>query len=485
MSDEATPEGPYPYRHTKIIATLGPATESEEMLAQLIRARVDVVRLNMAHATHDWVREIVARIRSVSAHLDREVAIMMDVKGPEIRTGDVDEPLELHRGDKIDFVISPEIRHARRDSGVPTVDVNYPGLMTDLTVGDTVLVDNGLMRMRVEERTDDYIRCEVRIGGTLASRRHINLPGIKINLPALTEKDKGDIDVGIEAGIDLFALSFAREPGDITLFKTYLHKHNANTPIFAKIEDQSAIKNIEAIIEASDGLMVARGDLGIEIPFENLPIVQREAVLSCKRKGKPVIIATHMLESMIEQPLPTRAEISDVANAIFEKADCVMLSGETTIGKYPVECVETFDRVARRIEDYHDVKLNTDLIVHDDRERLVRSAAYLAQDLDRCGILVFTRSGHLTNVMSALRPIGSPIFGFTDNPATFRQMLYKWGIEPFFMPFSEEAEETILHAFKFLGRKGWIKVGDKIVVITNVLANDKKIVDSIQLRIVE
>src|SRR4051812_22371946 len=337
-------------RLTKIIATLGPATESAEMLGKLITAGVDIVRLNMAHAKHDWTRLVIRRIRAAAELAGREVAIMMDIKGPEIRTGDLAVPIELKPGEIFDFTVKPDAE--RHGVEVRSVDVNYRDLVNDIKVGDTVLVDSGLIRLEVLSKDQAHIRCRLLTPGSLTSRRHINLPGVKVNLPAFTEKDKGDTLVGLEEGIDYVALSFVREAADIVQLRTFLKEHNApEVRIVAKIEDQSAIDNLDEIIEATDALMVARGDLGIEVPLQELPVIQRRAVRTCLAIGRPVIIATHMLESMIGQPMPTRAEITDVANAVYEQADCVMLSGETTVGKYPLECVAVLDTIARRVED--------------------------------------------------------------------------------------------------------------------------------------
>ena len=323
-------------RQTKIIFTLGPATDSEEMLEQLITGGADVARLNMAHANHEWTRDVIRRIRTVSQRVGREIAIMMDIKGPEIRTGDVEAPIELKVGEEFDFTVRPGGEPGQSPEEIRSVGVNYENLVNDISIGDIVLVDNGLMRFEVTDKIDGRrIRCKVLIDGQLTSRRHINLPGVKVNLPAFTEKDRRDTLVGIEEGIDFVALSFVREASDITTLREFLLENGSKARIIAKIEDQSAIQNLDEIINACDALMVARGDLGIECPLEDLPVIQRRALKACFDRGRAVIIATHMLESMIESPVPTRAEITDVANAVYEEADCVMLSGETTIGKIP------------------------------------------------------------------------------------------------------------------------------------------------------
>jgi pyruvate kinase len=471
------------YRKTKIIFTIGPATQDEATLERLIHTGVDICRINMAHADHAWTREIIQRVRAVCDRVGRKIAIMMDVKGPEIRTGDVPETFELEKGETFDFTFGEGIGGVGED-GIRRVDVNYPGFSKDIKVGDTVLVDSGLMRLLVLEIENQRVRCEVIIPGPLGNRRHINLPGVRVNLPALTKKDQGDVDVGIDEGIEFFALSFVREPNDLDIFHRYLSDKGSHARVIAKIEDQQAIRNLEDIIKASDGLMVARGDLGVECPFEDLPLIQSRAINTCIQNIKPVIVATHMLESMIDSPIPTRAEVTDIANAIREEADCVMLSGETTIGKYPVECVETINRIANRMEAADGPVLREDLELRLPKSKMLRSAAYLASELDDAGIVVFTRRGRLAQKLSSLRA-KVPVYAFTDNPDVFAQLLIMRGIEPFFLEFdNNDPERTIQNAFEMLKARSWAKAGASMVVITNVIAG-KKIVDTIQLREVD
>lgn len=468
------------YRHTKVVFTIGPATSEEAILEKLLNVGVDVCRLNMAHASHDWTRQTIATVRRVCERVGRHIAIMMDVKGPEIRTGDVGEELQLEAGETFDLLIKEE----SRDPAVRGTTVNYPSLYRDVSVGDMVLVDSGLIRMKVLEVNEERIRCEVRIPGPMGNRRHINLPGVKVNLPCLTQKDRDDIKVGIECGVDFYALSFVREPDDLDILRRYISDNGSEANIIAKIEDQTAISNLDEIILAADGLMVARGDLGIEIPYETLPIVQHRAVQTCLRMGKPVIIATHMLESMITSPMPTRAEISDVANAVLEQADCVMLSGETTVGKYPVECVDVLNRIINAIEGQDGPAYNQLIKLKTPKALMLRSAAILAGEISNSAIVVFTRSGYLTQILSALRPRKSPVFGFTDIPSIFKNMLMLWGIEPFLTTFDDDPEKTIKTAVEQLKASGWVEPGTRLIVITNVLAG-KRIVDTIQLRSVE
>ncbi|GHC01484.1 pyruvate kinase [Cerasicoccus arenae] len=470
------------YRHTKIVFTLGPASESEERLEELIHARVDVCRLNMAHASHEWTRNSIRRVREVCERVNRHIAIMMDVKGPEIRTGDLPEKIMLEAGERFDFLVKGNI-FDNLEEGIRGVTVNYPKFVDDVSPGGTLLVDSGLVRMKILEVLEDRVRCEVVIPGPMGNRRHINLPGTQISLPALTDKDRADIALGVEEGVDFFALSFVREAEDLDILRRHLASLGSQARIIAKIEDQTAISNLDSIVTASDAVMVARGDLGIECPYEQLPVIQRRIVKKCIEQKKPVIIATHMLESMIENPLPTRAEVSDIANAVFEKADAIMLSGETTTGNYPAECVEVMDRIARQIErELRNDPLMPEVQLKTPKAQMLKASTQLAQDLN-AGIIVFSRKGYLAEVLSALRPGYSPIFCFTDEPLLFKQMLLLRGVEPFLMEFSDNTETTILNSFERLknSRFRWAAPGDWMVVITNVIVGERSI-DSVQMR---
>ena len=472
-------------RRTKIIVTLGPATESEAMLEKLFRAGAGIVRLNMAHAKHDWTRLVIRRVRAVSARIGRDVAIMMDIKGPEIRTGDLTVPIEIKAGEIFDFTVKPGASNPAIEGGeeIRSVDVNYPNLVNDIKVGDSVLVDNGLLRLEVLATDEARIRCRVIIPGELKSKRHINLPGVKVNLPSFTEKDRADTTVGLEEGIDFIALSFVREAKDIAVLRAFLSEKKSRCRIIAKIEDQSAIDNLDSIVTACDALMVARGDLGIECPFEELPVIQRRAVRACLAQGRPVIVATHMLESMISQPVPTRAEITDVANAVFELADCVMLSGETTIGKYPLECVQMLDKIARRIEKEESGESRPPAVFTGERMKVLHSAVVLANELPRSKLLTFTRHGFMAQGLAMLRPVHSPIIAFTPSPEVFRQLRLLRGVAPVLMPLASEPDVTIENAIALLRREGRIVPGDKLIVATDIVSQDR-LVDSVQLRTV-
>src|SRR5437899_891691 len=386
-------------RQTKIIATLGPATESAEMIGRLIDAGVNLFRLNMSHATHDWTRRVVKDIREAAASRQRFIGVMMDTQGPAIRTGELGVPLDLRPGQKFTLTVRGERSEEER-----SVDVNYENFVNDINPGDVVLIDNGALQMKVLAKSGNKVECEVLTEGKLGSRRHINLPGVKVSLPALTAKDIADVRLGLELAVDFIALSFVREARDLLQLKELFGQAKPPPQVIAKIEDQQALVNLDAIIRESDALMVARGDLGIEVPYEELPIIQRRIVKACLQHGKPVIVATHMLESMIESPMPTRAEVTDVANAVFEQADAIMLSGETTVGKYPLKCVEVFDRIAQRIERSGGANFYEQADLTSPRQKMVKSAVVLANELKADAIVVFTIRGNMARHAAWMRP---------------------------------------------------------------------------------
>jgi len=463
-------------RRTKIICTIGPATEKTETLRGLLEAGADICRLNMSHAKHDWVRELVPRAREIAAEMGRPIAILLDTQGPAIRTGTLKSDLKLKVGDILEFTV----RGAKSEEKY-SVDVNYDGLANDISVGDVVLVDNGVMRLRVLAKKQNRIRCEVLTPGVLGSRRHINLPGVNVNLPPLTEKDLNDVALGVELKVDFVALSFARKTSDLRALRRVLKKAKSTAKVIAKIEDQSAVRNILGMIEEADVVMIARGDLGVECPMEELPIIQRKIVKSCLRVGKPVIVATHMLESMIENPVPTRAEITDVSNAVFEQADAIMLSGETSTGRYPIECVKVFDRVARRIERSGGAGYGQDAMLEDTREKTVASAVVLANSLSRSKIVVFTHHGTMAHYASNLRPEHAPIFAFTPSESVLRQIVILWGTHPILLDFASDPNVTIESAITYLRKQKLTEPGDHLVVLSDMLGGRDK-VDSIQLR---
>ena len=441
-------------RKTKIICTLGPATESAEQINALIAAGANVFRLNMSHARVGWVRTVVGRIREQSEILGQPVGILMDLQGPSIRTGDLAEPLELEVGDAMELTLGDV-----ESSQALSTSVNYPGLDGDLSVGDKVLVDNGVIHLKVLEIKNGRIHTEVLTAGKMGSRRHINLPGVRVKMPSLTDKDRMNVELAAELGLDFVALSFVRERQAIDELRALLAKHGCDARVIAKMEDQQAVTNVEEIVEASDVVMVARGDLGVEVHIEEMPILQRLIVKKCVQIGRQVIVATQMLESMIENPIPTRAEVTDVANAVFEEASAVMLSGETSIGEYPVACVKILDKIARRTERSGGVGFAEAAILKTNKEKTVRAAVVLADSIQGSKILVLTKRGVLANYVARLRPSQAPIYAMAPEAAVCRRLTLNRGLHPMEMAFNDDAEAMVDAAVELLKEAGFVKKG--------------------------
>ena len=430
----------------------------------------------MSHAPREWVRKIVPRIRKLAQESGRPVGVLLDTQGPAIRTGPVKTPLELKKDDVLEFTV----RHAKKTQK-KSVEVNYDKFTDDVKPGDTVLVDNGLIKLTVIEKKKNRVLCKVMTPAALGSRRHINLPGVHVSLPPLTKKDIADVALGAQLGVDFVALSFVRKSGDLIELRNLLARKKSKAQVLAKIEDQAAVESIDDIIKTADIVMVARGDLGIEVPMEELPIIQRRIVKTCIRLGKPVVVATHLLESMITNRIPTRAEITDVANAVFEQADAIMLSGETTVGRYPVECVEVLNRVAARIERSGGAGYAASAILDDARKKTVASAVVLANSLARSKIIVFTRHGRMARNTSNLRPERATIFAFTPSEEVRRQLSICWGVCAARIEFSNDPNMTIETAQKYLRDQKLISAGDNLVIVSDVRARDA-LIDCVQLR---
>jgi pyruvate kinase len=459
-------------RKTRIICTLGPATESPEMLRKLIAAGADVFRLNMSHAKHEWCHDVANRIREASDEIGRTVGILFDLQGPSIRTGDVEEKIILNKGDKVEF--RKEGTEARLKK---STTVNYGGLMTDVHEGDDLTVDNGELLMKIEQLEEDRMVCLVKTAGSMGSRRHINLPGVKLSLPALTEKDRADIKVAAACRTDFVAGSFVRDAGHVRELRAALLKENCTAQIVSKLEDQEAMRHLDDIIVESDAIMVARGDLGIEVHVEELPIIQRRIVKRCHQHGRRVIVATHMLESMIHNPTPTRAEVTDVSNAVYEEADAIMLSGETTIGKHPVRCVEVMDRVSRRIERSGGLGYGKEAILRTEKQKTIKAAVGLADSIANSLLVVFTRSGATAHQAALLRP-KTPIFAFTPDAAICSKLTLSRGVRSFEITFEETPRETIAAAVKLLRRERDVQPGTPLIMVSDIL-QEGHAVDSI------
>lgn len=462
-------------RKTKIICTIGPVTESIVMLEKLASAGMNIARLNMSHGSHESHAKIIDSIKILNKKLDHPVAILLDTQGPEIRTGDLADDLHLNEGDTISIV-------ARGAESVEesSIHINYDDLINDVTIGDTITVDNGLINLEVLEKHDRMMQVKVIDGGLLKSKRHVNLPGIRVNLPAITDKDRRDIEFGISQEVDFIALSFVREAADINQLREILCESKSETKIIAKLEDQEAITNMVEIIDAADGIMVARGDLGVEIPLEVLPRIQRRIIRTCAEMGKRVIVATHMLESMIENPIPTRAEVTDVANAVYEEADAIMLSGETTVGKYPVKCVEILDRIARSTESSRGLRFTDNLEVTNDKQQIAKAAVTLAESISAKAIIVPTQRGRMANRVTNCHPQESIICAFTNSDLTMRQLMLNRNVLSYQITFSKDPEKTLASAAAIMLQRNDFSPSDPVVVISDALAGSG--FEAIQIR---
>jgi pyruvate kinase len=462
-------------RKTKIVCTIGPISSSYDMLEKLATAGMNVARLNMSHGAHDNCEKIIKAIRTLNKKLDHPVAVLIDTQGPEIRTGDLNNDLNLKSGDVVSVVARGEA-----DVESSSIHINYEDIIHDVEVGDKITVDNGLINLEVLSKEARIMQCKVIDGGVLKSKRHVNLPGIRVNLPAITEKDKRDIAFAVEQEVDFIALSFVRSPEDIHTLKKLLGKKADKIKIIAKIEDQEGVKNLDDIIAVSDGIMVARGDLGVEIPFELLPRVQRRIIRQCAIHGKRVIVATHMLESMIESPMPTRAEVTDVANAVYEEADAIMLSGETTIGKYPIKCVEVLDKIARATENSRGLRFSDNLEHNYDKQEIATAAAKLAESINARAIIVPTRRGLMANLVTNCHPQAPIICAFTNDSRTRRQLMLNRNVLSYRINFSSDPEKTLSNAARIMLSRKEFHNEDKVVVISDALSGQG--IESIQIR---
>lgn len=461
-------------RRTKIICTIGPATDSYEMLQQMYETGMDIVRLNMSHGDHASHQKIIKAIKTLNNKVKFPIPILLDTQGPEIRTGTLERDFELKEGN----VITISVRAAEVEES--SIQIHYEELMETVEVGDRITVDNGLINLEVLKKNPRDMQCKIIDGGRLGSRRHVNLPGIKVNLPAITKKDRADILFGMAEEVDFIALSFVRSADDIRQLNQLLGSKAGKIKVIAKIEDQEGLKNIEAITAEADAVMVARGDLGVEINVEDLPNVQRNIVRICHEQGKRVIVATHLLESMIKNPIPTRAEVTDVANAIYEEVDAIMLSGETTVGKYPLKCVEYLDKIAVKSEGLPGLDFAQFLEKTDVKQHIAAAAVNLAMSLNAKGIIVITRRGLTARYVTNCRPRNCPIYAFTNDSRSRRQMVLNRSVRPFRIAFSNDPEKTIIHAMELLKEKERLHTGDEVVVISDVIS--ARGIETIQVR---
>ena len=454
-------------RKTNIIGTIGPASESEEMFTKLVEAGLNVARINFSHGGYEENAEKIATIKRVREKLNKPVALLLDTKGPEIRTGKLesgDEKVTIEEGQEFTFIHDDIIGNNTKTT------VTYKDLYKDVKPGAKILVDDGAIEFEVVSVEGKDIKCKALNTAKLGSRKTMNVPGLKLNLPALAQKDIEDITNGVKAGFDFIAASFVRRASDVEAIRELLNKNGGeHVKIISKIESQEGIDNFEEILELSDGIMVARGDMGVEIPMEQVPIVQKHFIKRCNQVGKPVVTATQMLESMTSSPRPTRAEVSDVANAVYDVTSCIMLSGECAMGKYPVECVKTMVKISKAIEGTVNYwkRFNKKDFKKIDSEDLERNIAYTtcvtAEQVNADAIVAYTHKGDSVRYIAGMGP-GCPIFAITDNESTFYQLSVAWNVTPILVKDGKTIEDTIQKGISELEKTSMLEKGDKIVL---------------------
>ncbi|WP_026116399.1 pyruvate kinase [Nocardiopsis valliformis] len=447
-------------RRAKIVATLGPATSSLETLRQLVDAGLDVARLNLSHGTHDDHSASLANLRQAAEGANRAVGVLADLQGPKIRVGTFpDGPVELEAGDEFTITIEDVPGTKTR------VSTTYKGLTNDVRPGDRVLIDDGRVVLECTKTTSTDVHTRAIFGGTVSNHKGLNLPGVAVSVPALTQKDEDDLRWALHQGVDMVALSFVRSPADAEECHRIMDEEGITVPLIAKIEKPQAVERLQDIIEVFDGVMVARGDLGVELPLENVPMVQKRAVERCRDKAKPVIVATQMLESMISAPRPTRAEASDVANAVLDGADAVMLSGETSVGKYPIETVETMARIVSAAEQE---SLRASHILNRVPETtggaIARAAAEIGATVGAKALVAFTMSGETARRLARYRsPI--PLLAFTTEANTRGTLSLTWGTESNLVPWVDNTDDMVRQVESELLQLGDYHKGDKVVIV--------------------
>lgn len=449
-------------RKTKIVCTIGPSTNTREMIWKLAEAGMNVARLNMSHGDHASHQKVIDLVKEYNAQSkDNVIAIMLDTKGPEVRSGDLPQPITLTPGQEFTFTIQRGVGSAE------CVSVNYDDFVNDVEVGDMLLVDGGMMSLLVKSKTEDSVKCEVVDGGELKSRRHLNVRGKSATLPSITEKDWDDIKFGVDNKVDFYAVSFVKDAQVVHELKNYLKSCGTDIHVIVKIESADSIPNLHSIITASDGAMVARGDLGAELPIEEVPLLQEEIITTCRSMGKAVIVATNMLESMIVHPTPTRAEVSDIAIAVREGADAVMLSGETAHGKFPLKAVKVMHTVSLRTEATITGGAMPPNLGQAFKNHMSEMFAYHATMMSNTlgtSIVVFTRTGFMAILLSHYRPSGT-IFAFTNEKRIQQRLSLYQGVCPIYMEFSDDAEETFDNALGLLQKQGMVKEGEEVALL--------------------
>ncbi|GBF50593.1 pyruvate kinase [Leptospira ryugenii] len=473
------PEVPnLPQKRTKIICTIGPASANKETLLKLIYAGMDMARMNFSHSTHDYHEKVYELIRECEQEAGTNIGILADLQGPKIRTGKLSSgPIELKAGDTISINNQADFPGTANEIGC-----TYTHILNDIEVGHKLLVDDGKLSFVVKSKTKEKAVLETIIGGTLKDNKGINLPGTPISAPALSEKDIEDMRFALGLGVDYIALSFVRRASDLEYARQFMRDTYAG--LIAKIERPEALQNIDEIIDACDGIMIARGDLGVELDTQFVPIIQKEMITKLNQRGKPVITATQMLETMIDNPRPTRAEASDVANAVMDGTDAVMLSGETASGKFPVETVDTMTKIIQAAEDSHihliHLRQMDRSVLEVERTALGYAAESIARSINAQAIINFTRSGYSSLLSSEFRPI-KPIYSFTPFLGTARKMKLYWGVTPYVMPMMDKFPDMIAFMSKVLKSEGRLKAGDQVVILSGAPGSVAQTVDFIQI----
>jgi len=470
-------------KRTKMVCTMGPATADPAILEEMISEGMDICRLNFSHGSHDEHQKSLDIIRETSFRLRMNVGILVDLQGPKIRVGKLDQAFAVKPGDEVILSTSIQVQNGNM------LPMEYETFASDVSEGSMVLIDDGKVDLRVIETDGKHtVKLKVVNGSTIGSRKGVNLPFTKISMPSITEKDWKDVEFGVKNQVEWIALSFVRNAEEIIELKAFLKSRKCSSRVIAKIEKPEALKNIDSIIAAADGIMVARGDLGVEIPMEEVPYWQKHIIRKCNFAARPVIVATQMMESMIESPRPTRAETNDVANAVLDGADALMLSGETSVGKFPIEVVRSMKKIMLSMEQEEQIYFRN---MHVDPNSSTRindavcvNAVQLSKEIDATALVGMTRSGYTAFQLSRSRP-KAPVFIFSDNRSILNQLNLVWGVTAFYYDGFVSTDETIADLTRFLKERGLVKMGDVIINTASMPMHSRKLTNVVKLTVVE
>jgi pyruvate kinase len=471
------------FTKTKILCTLGPSTHTSEDIKKLILAGMDGVRLNFSHGDYDFYKKVFDNIHKACIEEKTPLAVLVDLQGPKIRIGELVQPeIEINTGEKIE-ITTEDIKGDKK-----RISTSYKSLPSDAQIGDQVLINDGLIRLRVNEKKNSSVICYIENGGILKPRKGMNLPGMKLSTPSITEKDFRDLEFVLQHRVDYIALSFVRSASDITILREWLKNKNCDKPIIAKIEKKEALDDFDKILEASDGIMIARGDLGVEVPTQEVPVIQKDIIKKCNSVGKLVITATQMLESMIENPIPTRAEASDVANAVWDGTDVIMLSGETSVGKYPLKAVQIMNDIAKSAEDHlHLLPEESFKIPEATEENLFdsvgRAVTSISRQVNASVIVAFTIKGRTAKNLAKFRP-KAKIMAFSNNFDTMNNLCLRWGVTSIYMEEIDKEHISIDNAKKIILEYGHAKEGDVVIFTAGAPYSDKSRVNWIRFEVV-